>query len=67
MKDKSQRYLKDFVKVGRSGSSYYVYGAPEDMKGPYDTPQEAEKIYNQIIDNYKDFEVINRRVQKKGQ
>jgi hypothetical protein len=63
--DLKQRYLMDFVKVGRSGKLFYVFGAPEDLKGPYSSAKDAEKAYNSIIDNFEDYEVIDRKVRRK--
>ena len=63
--DKRQRYLKDFIKLARIGSKYYVMGAPDGQEGPYDHPSEAEDVYNDIIDNFMDYEVVNRKIVKK--
>lgn len=65
-KDLRQRYIKDFLKLGRTGKSYYIFGAPEDMKGPYGTPKEAEAVYKSIVDNFQEYEIIDRKVLKKG-
>jgi hypothetical protein len=63
--DRTKRYLLDFIKVGRSGKQYFVYGAPEDLKGPYESAQAAQDAYNYISSHYEEFEVVNRKVQRK--
>ena len=63
--DRDKRYLMDNLKVGRSGKSYYVWGAPEDMKGPYTTHKDAEVAYNSIVDNVDDYNVVSKGVVEK--
>ena len=65
--DNKQRYLMDFVKVGRSGKMFYVFGAPEEWYGPHSSAREAEKAYNHIVDNFEEFEVKGRKIYKKEQ
>lgn len=60
-----QRHLKQFVFVGRSGKKFYVYGISGDMHGPYDTHQEADSVRRRIIDNYEDYEIVDRVVVRK--
>lgn len=55
----------DMIKLGRSGKNFYVFGAPEEWYGPHASGREAEKAYTYIIDNFKDFEVVNRKIRKK--
>lgn len=57
-----KKYFEDFLKTGRIGKQYYVFGAPEDLKGPYDHPNEAEEALNKILNNHDKFEVVNRVV-----
>lgn len=64
--DIKQRYLKDFVRVGRSGKHYYVFGAPNEWYGPHSSVKEAEKAYSYIVDHFEEFEIINRKIHKKG-
>jgi len=64
--DKRQRYLKDFLRIGRVGSVYFVTGAPDDLKGPHGTPQKARQVYDDIIKNFKDYEVVDRKVVRKS-
>lgn len=63
--DLQQRHLKQFVFVGRSGKKHYVYGISGDMHGPYDTHKEADVVRRSIIDNYKDYEIVDRKVIKR--
>lgn len=63
--DLRQRYIKDFLKVGRIGNQYYVFGAPEGREGPYDNPQQAEDVYTNIVANFEEYEVVNRKVVRK--
>lgn len=63
--DKSQRYLSEFLKVGRTGKIYYVFGAPKDLEGPYDSVKDATAVHKNIIDNYKDYEVVDRKIRRK--
>ena len=63
--DTQQRHLKQFVYVGRSGKKFYVYGAPDDLYGPHDTHKEADAIRRSIVDNYKDYEIVDRKARKR--
>ena len=56
--DRDKRYLMDNLKVGRSGKSFYIWGAPEDMKGPYPTHQEANAVYESILNHVDDYKVV---------
>jgi hypothetical protein len=56
----------DFIRVGRSGRMFYVYGAPEEWYGPHSSAGDAEKAYTYIVDHFEDFEVVDRKVYKRG-
>ena len=64
--DKKQRYLMDFVRVGRSGKKFYVFGAPSEWYGPHKTAKEAMDAYDYIVANFKQFEVVDRKLRKKS-
>lgn len=63
--DKRVRYLMDFLKVGRVGSKYKLFGAPGKLEGPYSSAQEAEAALDRIINSPDKFEVVNRQVVRK--
>ena len=62
-----RRHFLDFLKVGRVGSKYKVFGAPGNFVGPYDNPQEAEAALEMIIANTKRFSIVNRQVVDNGE
>lgn len=64
--DKRQRYIMDFIKVGRSGKNFYVFGAPGDLKGPHSSEKEAKAAHTSILDNFEDYEVVDRKLRKKS-
>jgi len=63
--DKRRQHIKQFLKLGRIGSKFYLFGGPEDIKGPYDHPKEATKVLDEVLDNFKDYEVVDRKVRRK--
>ena len=62
-----QRHIRQFVKVGRTGSQYFLFGAPGKLVGPYNSAQEAEAALTDILDNCEDYQIVNRQVVKKEQ
>lgn len=60
-----KRYIQDFIKVGRTGSKYFVHGAPEGLNGPYETSREAERVYDDILNDIESYDVIDRKLVRK--
>lgn len=63
--DRDKRFIMDKIKLGRSGKSFFIWGAPDDMKGPYPTHSEAQVVYDSIINNHTDYEVSGKGIVKK--
>ena len=60
------RLFRDFLKVGRVGSKYKLFGAPGRLEGPYDSPEEAEAAEQMIINSPDKFQIVDRKVVKVG-
>ena len=63
--DRDKRFIMDKIKLGRSGKSFYIWGVPEEMKGPYASHNDAQVVYDSILKNHKDWEVSGKGIVKK--
>ena len=63
--ERDTRFIMDKIKLGRSGKSFYIWGVPEDIKGPYTTHTEAQVVYDSILNSHQDWEVSGKGIVKK--
>lgn len=63
--DRDKRVIMDKIKLGRSGKSYFIWGVPEEMKGPYTSHTEAQAVYDLILTHHNDWEVSGKGIVKK--
>lgn len=63
--NRDKRVIMDKLKLGRSGRSFFIWGAPESVRGPYNTHAEAQVVYEDILNNHTDYEVSGKGIVKK--
>lgn len=63
--DRDKRFIMDKIKLGRSGKSFFIWGVPEDIRGPYSSHAEATIVYDSIIANHQDWKVSGKGIVRK--